>query len=171
MHIADCTLQMWMVNKWQTERVWPRLYYIVCKWSVYFVHFLFIYVYHFQWRSITDSWKFQNCISISKMHGQTCLFMIHRSQKYPTLHGIYMHDTSTVIRACSFAVVGYWTVLFICSRFTFLALGESYAWWRHQMETFSALLALCAGNSPVTGEFPHKGQWRGALMFSLIWAE
>ena len=25
-------------------------------------------------------------------------------------------------------------------------------WWRHQMETFSALLALCAGNSPVTGE-------------------
>ena len=27
-------------------------------------------------------------------------------------------------------------------------------WWHHQMETFSALLALCAGNSPVTGEFP-----------------
>ena len=27
-------------------------------------------------------------------------------------------------------------------------------WWRHQMETFSALLALCAGNSSVTGEFP-----------------
>ena len=62
-------------------------------------------------------------------------------------------------------------------------------WWRHQMETFSALLALCAGNSPVTGGFPaqrpvtsmrgihrlpmdspHKGQWRRALMFSLICA-
>ena len=27
-------------------------------------------------------------------------------------------------------------------------------WWRHQMETFSALLVLCAGNSLVTGEFP-----------------
>ena len=27
-------------------------------------------------------------------------------------------------------------------------------WWRHQMETFSALLAICAGNSLVTGEFP-----------------
>ena len=26
------------------------------------------------------------------------------------------------------------------------------SWWRHQMETFSALLALCAGNSLVTGE-------------------
>ena len=30
----------------------------------------------------------------------------------------------------------------------------SRPWWRHQMETFSALLALCAGNSSVTGEFP-----------------
>ena len=26
--------------------------------------------------------------------------------------------------------------------------------WRHQMETFSTLLALCAGNSPVSSEFP-----------------
>ena len=29
-----------------------------------------------------------------------------------------------------------------------------YPWWRHQMETFSALMAICAGNSPVTDEFP-----------------
>ena len=27
----------------------------------------------------------------------------------------------------------------------------TYSWWRHQMETLSALLALCAGNSLVTG--------------------
>ena len=31
-----------------------------------------------------------------------------------------------------------------------------FPWWRHQMETFSALLAICAGNSPVTGEFPSQ---------------
>ena len=24
-------------------------------------------------------------------------------------------------------------------------------WWRHQMEKFSVLLAICAGNSPATG--------------------
>ena len=30
------------------------------------------------------------------------------------------------------------------------------SWWRHQMETFSALLAICAGNSPVTGDFPSQ---------------
>ena len=38
------------------------------------------------------------------------------------------------------------------------------AWWNHEMETFSALLAFCEGNSP------HKSQWRGILMFSLICA-
>ena len=37
------------------------------------------------------------------------------------------------------------------------------SWWRHQMETFSALLAIW---SPVNS--PHRGQWRGALMFFLI---
>ena len=30
------------------------------------------------------------------------------------------------------------------------------SWWRHRMETFSALMAVCEGNSPVTGEFPAK---------------
>ena len=35
------------------------------------------------------------------------------------------------------------------------ALAEFWkTWWRHQMETFSALLAICAGNSLVSGEFP-----------------
>ena len=38
------------------------------------------------------------------------------------------------------------------------------------MEIFSALLVRCAGihQSPVNS--PHRGQWRGALMFSLIYA-
>ena len=48
-----------------------------------------------------------------------------------------------------------------------LAVGQSFhcpvtwtpksvvkSWWCHEMETFSALLAICAGNSPVPGEFP-----------------
>ena len=30
---------------------------------------------------------------------------------------------------------------------------QNPSWWRHQMEKNSALLAFCAGNSPVTGEF------------------
>ena len=45
-----------------------------------------------------------------------------------------------------------------------------HSWRCHQMETSSALLALCAGNSPVTVKSPHKGSWRGDLMFSWIFA-
>ena len=29
-------------------------------------------------------------------------------------------------------------------------------WWRHQMENFLVILALCEGNSPVTSEFPSQ---------------
>ena len=36
-------------------------------------------------------------------------------------------------------------------------LLKRLSWWRHQMETFSALLALCVGNSPVTDDFPVQG--------------
>ena len=43
------------------------------------------------------------------------------------------------------------------------------SWWRHQMETFSALLAICAGNSPVPGEFPtQRPVTRSFDFFSLI---
>ena len=35
-------------------------------------------------------------------------------------------------------------------------ITEPKTWWRHQMKTFSALLDLCEGNSPVTGEFPSQ---------------
>ena len=31
---------------------------------------------------------------------------------------------------------------------------SKFSWWHHKMETLSALLAICAGNSPVPGEFP-----------------
>ena len=34
--------------------------------------------------------------------------------------------------------------------------NTEHSWWRHQMEAFSALLAPCAGNSPVIGEFPSQ---------------
>ena len=54
-----------------------------------------------------------------------------------------------------------------------LTVCHVFVWiwsWHNQMEIFSTLLALCAGNSPDTGKFPQKGQWHGALMFSLICA-
>ena len=71
---------------------------------------------------------------------------------------------------------GYWLRLIIPKRFLIIFVDgpcdgtgrwnpsagktrskESYivnTWWRHQMETFSALLVICAENSTVIGEFP-----------------
>ena len=46
----------------------------------------------------------------------------------------------------------FYSVLFYSILF-YLSLTRP-SWWRHQMEKFSALLAICAGNSPVSGEFP-----------------
>ena len=46
-----------------------------------------------------------------------------------------------------------------------------FSWWSHQMETFSMLLALCVGNSPVTGEFhSQRPVTRSFDFFSLIYA-
>ena len=42
----------------------------------------------------------------------------------------------------------------------------SIFWWRHQIETSSALLVLCVGNSPVIGEFPsQRPVTRGVYVF------
>ena len=65
------------------------------------------------------------------------------------------------------------TLAYISLRVSWRGLSPyttSFTWWHHRMETFSALLAFCAGISPVSVNSPHKGQWRGALMFSLICA-
>ena len=46
---------------------------------------------------------------------------------------------------------------------------DSISWWRHQMETFSALLVICAEISPVTDEFPTQRQvkWSFDVFFDL----
>ena len=41
-----------------------------------------------------------------------------------------------------------------------------FTWWRHQMETFSALPAISAGNSPAPGEFP--AQWPVTRSFDVV---
>ena len=56
-----------------------------------------------------------------------------------------------------------WKLAYWCATFAFYNPR-----WRHQMDTFSALLIICKGDSPV--DTLHKGQCRGALMFSLFCA-
>ena len=56
-------------------------------------------------------------------------------------------------------------------RLKFLSHRHCVSWWRHQMETFSSLLAFCAGNSPVIGEFPAQRQVTRSfdVFFDLRW--
>ena len=53
--------------------------------------------------------------------------------------------------------------------FSVLHVYVIISWWRHQMETFSALLAICAGNSPVTGEFPSQ-MASNAELWCFLWS-
>ena len=45
--------------------------------------------------------------------------------------------------------------IYIASRYMDTEFAK-VTWWRHQMETFSALLALCARDSPLSSEFPSQ---------------
>ena len=53
-------------------------------------------------------------------------------------------------------------VVACCAWYDMYGVLQLHAWWRHQMEIFSALLALCEGN-PLW-----QSQWRTALVFSLM---
>ena len=71
---------------------------------------------------------------------------------YTTIYYIYIYNSphqEVALNVMSRVVV----MPSVLSLLTVLWRGNP-SWWRHQMKTFSALLAICAGNSPVTGEFP-----------------
>ena len=51
-----------------------------------------------------------------------------------------LHDEPNIVTSCSHIAIIIFSII--------------ETWWRHQMEAFSTLLALCAENSPVSGEFP-----------------
>ena len=46
---------------------------------------------------------------------------------------------------------------------------QKLSWWRHQMETFSALLAICTGNSPVPRWIPHT-KASDAELWCFLWS-
>ena len=87
--------------------------------------------------SVTLSIGWSPCLAMS-----SALFMIHSDSK---VHGANMGPT-WILSAPDGPHVG-------PMNFAIRAVTRSSR-WRHQMETFSALLAICAGNSPVPGEFP-----------------
>ena len=65
-------------------------------------------------------------------------------------HLIKMIQTSSV---CLWVFWHYKSGRGVCQSKT-KGMHYKLSWWRHQMETFSTLLAICAWNSPVPSEFP-----------------
>ena len=86
-----------------------------------------------------------------------CWMIIHRKTHYPcNVLNIYMYNKQVVSHDKNWALIRLMTKWFwqtILDQWG-LVMHICITWWRHKMETFSALLAICAGNSPVTGEFP-----------------
>ena len=88
----------------------------------------------------------------------TCRPIMHYISDYFIVF-LCSHFTET--KSWQFLIAWFLTRLFIVlqvgnRRFVLCVVPDKLycSWWRHQMETFSALLALCAGNSPVAGESP-----------------
>ena len=129
---------------------------IVAQWVMrsYFVVFLFFLCGEtFELHSGTNF--------ITRIRGSETLKIYH------TFNTIYTWNTQIIVVLCfvvfisSFLTSNLFTYIrqgcFIgIEVIVWLLLWQRWQWWRHQMETFSALLAICAGNSPVTGEFPTK---------------
>ena len=107
-------------------------------------------------------WHRQLKCSVSEDQNQFILHRQYYDHWWPvdsTSQGIYSHGIDLIHSEYS----------------RFIVRMVHSPWWRHQMETFSVLLALLCGEftghqwiprSPVNS--PNKGQWRGALKFSLI---
>ena len=67
-----------------------------------------------------------------------------------------------------YPVCRYWVHYSVLWSRAFSEGDVEHSWWRHQMEAFSALLAICARNSPVPGEFPTQRPVTPSCDVSLI---
>ena len=71
----------------------------------------------------------------------------------------WMYSFNSVWLAYFYSSILYW--------FSVKCQESWISWWRHQIETFPALLALCAGNSPVSGEFTKASD---AELWCFLWS-
>ena len=117
--------------------------------------------------SPTQQERLVPCLSCTSIISTDCsckciLFLNNWFQKVFLNHHFYIQVLDTkieVIIICRYVVVyHYWFLwpaayLSIYSRAGIFIVCFLITWWRHQMETLFTLLAICAGNSPGTGEF------------------
>ena len=109
------------------------------------------------------------CMSLKERLNDSGYNSRHQSIAYRVVPNLW----TWLALSCAFLVFWCQPTWPISFRVTSLALWQScdrqwsnLSWWRHQMKTVAALWPFVRGvhRSPVNS--PHKGQWRGALMFA-----
>ena len=122
-----------------------------CLWNMmlfylisYLISFLYMIVVLYSIHLFVDICLFSDgvCYPLSRLPK---LLKYHTMVTFISMWDMYVTSVNTMVslHTNNSAFISYWM------------LPELHcAWWRHQIEIFSALLAICAGNSPVTGEFP-----------------
>ena len=108
---------------------------------------------------INNKSMLQNKYFLSHKQWNTILCIV-----WTTMHFITFRNHGKVTNCMVTICGGYCTyvsylltqvLLFYCmKKAASCLLGLDEHLWRHQMETFSALLADCAGHSPISGKFP-----------------
>ena len=93
---------------------------------------------------------------LKRIHSLKTSALQHRRRTGPHYVAMYWNGGLVEVRCHHMHYVS--SAQHVCAYRLFLDKVMQFAWWRHQMETFSALLAICAGNSPVTSEFPTQRQ-------------
>ena len=100
-----------------------------------------------------------NCVVGISSHIYIYIYIYNITDSYYNLPVVYISDEISMRLCFKNDVNKFFNIIFI----DFMDAVQNYCsgdghlfltWWRHQMETFSASLAICAGNSPVPGEFP-----------------
>ena len=105
------------------------------------------------------SWYKTGFIEATKLHlsqKYTLLFVVFCWVRFRFIfHCSFMHSIGVHSWAASFVLEqSYSDTLCQCGHPELCGHNRLLSWWRPQMEAFPALLAFCAGNSPVSGEFP-----------------
>ena len=100
-------------------------------------------------RSLSILWHVMACrLTVANLHLNQCWFILDLTLSNVSI-SVNVESNSFEENTFEYVVCKMATILFKHHHVKYV-----FPWWRHQMETFLALLAFCAGNSPVTGEFP-----------------
>ena len=99
--------------------------------------------------------------AVAYMYIIPCL--VYRSSRWSVLH------PKPAIRVALFIMSYMYIMCYIRHKVKLVPGVFSIQCWRHQMETYSALLVICARNSPATGECPAQSPvtWSFDISFDL----